>query len=346
MMPLGARSNTIGIDLGTHSVKVASVRPQHGTFEVTAAEAGVELAGDPPREVWLDVVEGAVRIAAARAGCRLAGQHAVFLLPVGWTEVRSLEPENLRADAAVADVAAYVEQELGTELAGCVWDYWFTSGTEGSDTLHLVLTRKSRAEMVAELARRLGCDAIALDTVPWTHYRLFRLAMPRTRTGIVLDWGLGHAWLTVIGAESPLYCRRLPRVSFEPVLKELSEALGLDRATLLATLQQGGPQDAPTAELWRQLLEDASDGAIRRFADEVQRTLEFTQARFGQDYTQTILAAGGVLTLEPLRRRVAELLSRPLALPQREEWTRWPQFAVFAASAALAAIKLQDATLQ
>ena len=337
------RTSQIGIDLGSHSVKLAELAPAREEVAARTGAAPIELDPEPSGEVWLDLVEGAIRIAAEQADIRLKGHRAAFLLPARWTEIRSLPAPNLQPDTPPDEVARYVEQELGSDLAGCVWDYWLVEPGGDRTELLIVFTRSGYADRIAQLAARLGCELVAIDALPWTHYRLFRLALPQqAEGGIILEWGLTHAWFTLVGADAPLYCRKLPRISFTEVVERLAHALGLHRDAVLAALRQEAERTGQEAKLWNELLEETSQAVVHRFADEVQRTCAYVRSRFGHQ-GNVILASGGVFALEPVRQQVANLLEQRLEQPARDGLRQWRQFPVFANSCALATSEVAHA---
>ncbi len=339
------KPNMVGIDLGSSRVKLARLDRHRADIGARVGMAPVDLQPEPSPEVWLDLVQGAVQLAAERAGTELHGQRVAFLLPPQWTEVRSLPAVNLTKETAPAEVAAYVERELGSDLAGCVWDYWFAEKDGEPIELLVVFARMAYADRIARLALRLRCELATVDALPWAHYRLFRLAMPQCpEGGVVLEWGLTQAWFTLVGRHAPLYCRRLPRVRFVDVVDRLSEALGISPDVVLAALreeEQGGPQ----AKLWHELLDETSHAVVHRFSEEVQRTLEFARSRYGSGSTDIILATGGVFALAPVRERVTALLGQAVHGPRCSSWQRWPLFPLYGTACALAALDVADATV-
>ncbi len=318
----------IGVDLGTHTVKLAqAVRTADGVRLGNAAviqrpspwsEADA-LALDEPDPSWPEI------LAALECG-DFRGRNAACLLPMNVCELRGLKIPQGDARERRAMIASELADDEGEPSGPIEFDYWELGGEKGIETaegfnVNVMSVTRPWIEQVATDCQRVWLDCWAVDGTPLAMSRAVALAAPERHgdRALAVDWGFSNTTLAVVGRGRPLYARRLHDCHFRKCLTAIEESLGVtrDHAQHLANLHGVVSTDAQARSEGNgePEIQAAITAAISEvttsLVEQIERTLRFVeQQRRYQPPTSLWLMGGGASV-----RNIGPHLSAELDLP-------------------------------
>ncbi len=314
-MGLFGSRTTIGLDLGSHTLKAVEMVPAGGgTFKVTrlgvaptpagAVADGVAAAGES--------LSVAVRNLLSTAGIR--GSRVVTALGGEAVIVRELKlPEMPEAELEQA-VAYEAERYLPYGVREVSRDFQVLGKApeEGQIEILLVAARKEVVNRQLAVLQMTGLSASVLDVAPFS---MLRAVGRRDGAGTVVYVDLGAESSDIIIMEGDrLRLARNISTGGNAVTKAIAEALSLDMGAAQtlkeerAQLMLEGQQASDTTVSH---LHDAILPVVNSIFTEVRRSLDYYQTRSrGQTITKVVLS-GGTAKL----RNLAPFLSEELGLP-------------------------------
>jgi type IV pilus assembly protein PilM len=325
---MSQRLGWIGIDVGTHTVKLAqAVRDgadvrlhRAAVIQRPAAWSGADsLALEQPA-----TSQAEIRAALECSG--FSGRDAVCSLPMNACQLRGLSvPPGNDAERRTM-VADELAEDWATLRSPMEFDFWETEPAQAektSDAFNVNVIAASR-QWISQLwrdCRQSGLDCWSIDGTPLAMARAVSLigGVGAGKRALAVDWGYSNTTLCVVGDERPLYSRRLHDCAFGRVLDGIMNtfSLSLDEAQHLAEMQglevPGAPDSsAPGADAKLQAsITSAAAEPLNELARQIGRTLQFmeTQRRHLQPEAMWLLGGGASM------RNVREYLSRILPLP-------------------------------
>jgi Tfp pilus assembly PilM family ATPase len=294
----------IGVDVGTHTVKLAQVERRGAHYALV--EAVVVQRPEP----WNDVStqahllqESGEEIVAARTlGTRFLGSRAASVLPMAVCQLKSMQV----ADGSLAERREAIAKEIVTVGSPGVgsreFDFWpIDSALESSTiTRENVSVLSIDAQWPALLARehqqaRLQCEA--LDGVPLALGRAVAMC-PRadqSRPVAVLDWGFTRATFCVVLQGRPLFVRCLRDCEYGRVVRALRDSLTLtwDEARHMATehLAYGGAESTSTQ--LHELVSEVALETVSQLVVELQRTMTYLKTHRAKLVPEQMWLFGG-----------------------------------------------------
>lgn len=328
-MIFGPQIGWIGVDLGTHTVKLAQAeRTAEGVRLRRAAviqrpapwPESDALGADEPDPSWGE-------IAAALECGDFHGHSAACLLPMNVCELRGLkvpQGDDLERRAMIASELADDDEERSAPVE---FDYWELGGEKGIETaegfnVNVLSIGRPWIDQVAEDCRKARLDCWAIDGIPLAMARAVALsARERSHDRIVaVDWGFSNTTLAIVGRGRPLYARRLHDCHFQKCLAAIEQALGVSRDHAQHLADAYGvlpPRDAAASadEAGNRELQAAVTSAISEIAtsliEQVERTLRFLESQRRHQHPTALVLMGGGASV----RNIGPYLSASLEMP-------------------------------
>lgn len=355
-MPFSKQLGWIGVDVGTHTVKLAqAVRTPSGVRLARAAviqrtsdwSGDDALARDQP-------CSSQAEIRAALECGGFSGRDAVCAPPMNVCELRGLNvPPGSQQERRMM-----IGDELGEEWAErrsqMEFDFWELEAgkaDKGTDVFNVNVLATSRP-WVLQLARdcqQSGLDCWAVDGVPLALARAVGLVggLAGGKRVLAVDWGYSNTTLCVVGDDRPLYARRIHDCGFGRVLDSIIRVFGvtLDEAQHLVDMQgviaaEGG---APVDRRAQAAITEAAGETIEKLVEQIGRTLHFMEAQRRHLHPAAIWLSGGGATMSNIGSHLADALKLPVhiwkmaAETDEMPYAVGPRAAVFAGAVALSA---------
>lgn len=329
-MILGSHIGWIGVDLGTHAVKLAQAeRTSEGVRLRRAAviqrpapwpEADA-LAADEPDPSWPEIV------AALECG-DFQGRSAACLLPMNVCELRGLKVPQGDEFERRAMIAGELADDDDQRPAPIEFDYWELGGEKGIETsegfnVNVLSVARPWIDQVADDCRRARLDCWAIDGTPLAMARTASLAARQRASDrvVAVDWGFSNTTLAIVGRGRPLYARRLHDCHFHQCLSAIEQALGVSRDHAQHLVDAHGvlpPRDAPAGdEGGDRELQSAVTSAISEIAsslvEQVNRTLRFVESQRRHQHPTSLLLMGGGASVRNMGPFLSAALDMPVA---------------------------------
>jgi Tfp pilus assembly PilM family ATPase len=320
----------IGVDIGTHAVKVAQVERHQAGVRLRDAFVIRRRAAWQTDNLEVSPASSSDELTAALAlGGDFNSRQTALSLPMAVCDARGLQI----SDRPETNPAELVRQELEAAFADASetreFDFWSLrlpddSGPSKEDTIVFSVPRVW-TERVAEDLAEAHLVGRVLDGLPFALTRAVELAAPGiSRSPLAaVDWGCGRATLCVVFGGQPVFVRCLRDAGFEAVLQALCESLSVNRDEAQKLLTDHGLADRRQgrSEELQEVIEEVVAEPLGRFLEEVRRTLTFLQQQRRTLAPQKLVLFGGGASIRNVATFVAEKLdlpAEPWDLPSRE----------------------------
>jgi Tfp pilus assembly PilM family ATPase len=333
-LQLGNKLGWIGVDLGTHTVKLAqTVRTPDGVRLRHAAviqrpcswPAGDRLAVDEPDSSWPEI-----QAALECGGFR--GRNAACVLPMNVCELRGLKVPQGDVSERRAMIASELADDAGESPTAVEFDYWELGGEKGIETadgfnVNVMTVTRPWIDQVASDCQEARLDCWAVDGAPLAMARAIALAAPARSNDriLVVDWGFSNTTLAIVAKGRPLYARRLHDCNFRSGLVSIQESLGvtLDHAQHLVDLHgvAATNADAPVMreinsaeqEVQRAVTDAVAD-TVQALADEITRTLRFLESQRRFQHPTALWLLGGGASVRNVGPYLAAAVRMPVSI--------------------------------
>ena len=315
----------IGVDVGTHAVKLAQVMRDGAQVRLHRA-AVIErpaswssdntLANEQPITSYPEI-----RAALECGG--FSGRSAVCTLPMNLCELRGLnlppgndhERHTMAADELAEDWA-----ERKTPLEFDFWELDTGRAEKSTDTFNVNILAAARPWIVQlwRDCRQSGLDCWAIDGVPLALARAVGLVAGRdsTRRALAVDWGFSNTTLAIVGESRAWYSRRIPDCAFHKVLNAvmdmfdvtLEQAQHLVDAYGLTSSMSTSPIDQ---EIQPAITAAASD-ALEQLVRQLARTLQFAESQRRHLQPEAVWLMGGGASMRNINHYLTEALKLPV----------------------------------
>lgn len=358
---LASNLGWIGVDLGTHSVKVAQavrtsegVRLRHAAViqRPTPWSDADALALDEPDPSWPEIH------AALECG-NFRGRNAACLLPMNVCELRGLKIPQGDVHERRAMIASELADDEAERDRPLDFDYWELGGEKGIETsegfnVNVMSVTRPWIDQVAADCQRVRLDCWAVDGAPLAMARAVSLAAG-SRNGdraVAVDWGFSNTTITIVGRGRPLYARRLHDCPFRKCLTAIEDSLGItrDHAQFLVDAHGVTPAGAVARldSTEEQGIQAAITAAIAEatasLVEQIERTLRFVEQQRRCQHPAALWLMGGGASVRNIGPHLAAALQIPVSIwglpPEREDQsaTAGPQAALFGPALALSAL--------
>lgn len=363
-MQLGNKLGWIGVDLGTHTVKLAqAVRTRDGVRLCHAAvvqrpsswPAGDALAVDEPDSSWPEI-----QAALECGGFR--GRNAACVLPMNVCELRGLKVPQGDVSERRAMIASELADDAGEESGAVEFDYWELGGEKGIETadgfnVNVMTVTRPWIDKVASDCQQVQLDCWAVDGAPLAMARAIALAAPARSSDriLVVDWGFSNTTLAIVAKGRPLYARRLHDCNFRNGLAAIQDSLGvtLDHAQHLVDLHGVAAAntdatviraaDSDEQEIQR-AVSDALADTVQALAEEITRTLRFLESQRRFQHPTALWMLGGGASVRNVGPYLAAAVRLPVSIwglpveTSAESIAQGRQAALFGTACALSAL--------
>jgi type IV pilus assembly protein PilM len=323
-MPFSRKLGWIGVDVGTHSVKLAqAARDENGVrlyraavIQRPAAWNGADaLSQEQP-------ITSSPEIRAALECSGFVGRNAICKLPMNVCQLRGMNVP-AGSDQERRSMASHeLTQEWADSKSPMEFDFWEMDsprGEKAGDGFNVSILAAPRP-WIAQLwhdCRQTGLDCWAIDGTPLAMARAVGLVTgrDRSRPALAVDWGYSNTTLAIVAGDRPLYSRRIQNCAFGRVLDAVIQALDvtLDEAQHLADTQGLTPAKAdPQADPQIQsAISEAAAETLDEVANQLARTLQFAETQRRHLQPSGVMLMGGGASL----RNVAPYLAAALQIP-------------------------------
>lgn len=310
----------IGVDVGTHAVKLAQVvRDGAGVrlHRAAAIQRPATWSGDDALAQDQPITSHPEIRAALECG-GFEGRNAVCSLPMNVCQLRSLNIPPGSDDerrTIIADELAEEWAELNRAMEFDFWEMLPAGGDKQQDALNVSVLAASKLWIgqVWRDCRRAGMDCWAIDGTPLAMARAVGLmgGFGGGRRALAVDWGFSNTTVCVVGDERPLYSRRIHDCAFGRVLESIMRTfeISLDEAQHLAEVEGLAAGDSSSGVA--RAITDAATQTLEELIRQMRRTLQFTemQRKHLQPAAIWLLGGGGAL------KNVEQYLQHALSLP-------------------------------
>jgi type IV pilus assembly protein PilM len=321
---LSQRLGWIGVDIGTHTVKLAqAVRDGAGARLHRAAviQRPTSWIGDESLALEQPITSYPEIHAALECG-EFVGHDAICSLPMNVCQLRCLNvPPGTDQERRMIIGGELAEDwaELRHPMEFDFWEMEAARADKSTDSYNVSVLAASRL-WVSQLfrdCRKNGLDCWSIDGVPLAMARAISLVGGASggRRALAVDWGYSNVTLCVVGDERPLYSRRINDCAFGRVLDSIMRTFDvtLDEAQHLADSQGLAATESDTAAdatMCRAITEAAAQ-PIEELIRQIRRTLQFTEAQRRHLQTAAIWLMGGGAAM----RNAAAYFAKELELP-------------------------------
>jgi type IV pilus assembly protein PilM len=323
-MRFSHRYGWIGVDVGTHTVKLAqTVRDGAGVRLHRAAviQRPTAWPGDDGLAMSQPVTSYPEIRAALDCG-HFVGRDAIAALPMNACQLRSLNVPPGTDQERRTIIGDELADEW-SELRGSIeFDFWETEPArteKGADAFNVNVMATSR-HWISQLwrdCRRSGLDCWAIDGGPLAMARSVELVggLAAGRRALVVDWGYSNTTLCIAGDGRPLYSRRVNACAVEKLLDTIVETFDvtLDEAKFLVesegvAIEYEAIRESATA----QTITRAISSTLDELVHQINRTLQFTEMQRRHLQPAAVWLMGGGAALKNIDRYLAKELSMPV----------------------------------
>lgn len=361
-MFISDRLGWIGVDIGTHTIKLAQAVRAAGGIRLRAA-AVIQRPDPWPADDTLghsapDSSQAEIHAALECGGFQ--GRNAACLLPMNLCDLRALNVPLGDDHERRAMIASELADEWAVQSAAREFDFWeleVERRTETSEAFNveiLSVTRPWIAQVAGDL-RRARLDCWAIDGGPLAISRSVALTAKLRNSDRVMavDWGFSNTTLSIVGNQRPLYARRVFGCGFRNCLEAVGTSLGItfDHAQHLVDSQGVTAENAVTAE--EQDVQLAITEAIREtvelLVEQIRRTLRFLELQRRQLRPSSIWLMGGGASVRNIDSYLTAELGIPVHVwnvpcePPAADIVRVGQAAIFGGAFALSALRWRAA---
>ena len=319
-MMASRQTGWIGVDVGTHAVKLAQVQRCGSALQL--AEALVIRRRDP----WVGDDQNRPPLpsseeihAALSLGRHFRGRRAAMVLSMAFCDARGCH----LAETAEADQDALVARELETVYADASqtreFDFWPVAlpaeGQPSPENAIAFSMPRAWAQRMADDLAETRLVGETLDALPMTLARAVEIGSPGdSQTPLAaVDWGCQRATLCIVLNGRPLFVRSLRDSGFARVVAALCKALAVNADEAQCLLADHGlPRPGGgSAEELPSVIEEVMAEPRDTFLGELQRTIAFLRQQRRALTPHKLLLFGAGATV----RNVGEYLTNKIALP-------------------------------
>jgi type IV pilus assembly protein PilM len=346
-LALSQQLGWIGVDVGTHTVKLAQAVREGAEVRLHRA-AVIQRPTSWKADDGLALQQPLTSCAEIRAALEcggFTGRNAVCLLPMNVCQLRALTvPPGTERErrTMIADELADDWADLRQPMEFDFWELDAAGVEKGSDGFNVNVLAASRLWMdqLWRDCRKSGLACWAVDGTPLAIARAVTVVggAATGRRVLAVDWGYSNITLCVVGDGRTLYSRRIHGCGFGLVLEAIMQVFDVtrDEAQHLAETQGlhvAERSSCPTAaddiepppahsakslivrrpddEKIQLAITEAASAPIQELIRQIGRTLQFMEAQRRQLQPAAVWLLGGGASM----RNAAAFLEQGLTLP-------------------------------
>jgi Tfp pilus assembly PilM family ATPase len=305
------RTGWIGIDIGSHSIKLAQLELVQGQKQIVESAVipipeSAELTAESIKSGWL--AQTLRHQLLQHRGFR--GRNAACVLSMSVTEFRALNippgsPKERR------EMIAQELAESGNSLSeNSDFDFWegYTGPAEaanGEATVNVLSIPNGLATHVAKAVQSAGLNCQILDGGPFVMARSLELVNRRStheQPIAILDWGNKTAHFVIISGGQPVFSRVLKDCGVGALVTAVGRGLSLDPEDchqLLSTCGVPNPHldHAERTELQEMVIDFAGE-MLHQVAVELDKTLSYLGSQRAELLPEELWLIGGGATIQ------------------------------------------------
>ena len=323
-MVISRRLGWIGVDVGTHTVKLAQAVREGAEVRLHRA-AVIQRSSSWNGEDGLAMeqpITSAHEICAALECGGFTGRNAICSLPMNACQLRGLNvppgtDQERRAMAADELAEDWTEKKVAMEFDFWEMDPGQTEKNTDAFNVSILAVSRPWINQLWRDCRQSGLHCWAVDGVPLAMARAVALAggLGGGRRALAVDWGYSNTTLCIVGDDRLLYTRRLHGCGFGKVLDEVRRVFGvsLDEAQhLMDTQGVATVESDPLADQEIQkAVTDAMVETVNELVRQLKRTTHFLESQRRHLHADSIwLMGGGAST-----RNIGPYFDQALSLP-------------------------------
>jgi Tfp pilus assembly PilM family ATPase len=313
----------IGIDLGTHAVKLAQVERRGQSARLVEAMVIRRREPWPAGDGETPPLPSVAEIRAGLSlGSRFSGRRAAAVLSMSLCDVRGCQvPEDAGLEAGVL---RELEAAFGDGAPSREFDFWSVhlpgEARQGTDNAIVCSLSADWSQRVADDLTESRLIGHTLDALPLTLARAVELGSPAaSRTPVAaVDWGCRRATLCAVSGGRPLFVRCLRDAGFAPVIDALCASLSVtpeEAQKLLADHGVPNRREGADEELLG-VIEEVIAVPLNAFIEEVNRTILFLRQQRRALAPNKVVLFGAGATVKNIAPYLSEKVEAPVELWQ------------------------------
>lgn len=323
-MHFSQRFGWIGVDVGTHTVKLAQTVRDGAAVRLHRA-AIIQRPNPWCSDDRLALSQPGTSFPEIRAALEcghFVGRDAIATLPMNACQLRSLNVPPGTNDERRTIIGDELAEEWSDLRGSIEFDFWETEPARtdkaaDASNVNVMATSRPWISQIWRDCRRSGLDCWAIDGLPLTMARSLALVggLAGGRRALAVDWGYSNTTLCIAGDLRPLYTRRVNNCAFQKALDAIIDAFDvtLDEAKFLVEKEGLAPHDdssdpSETAATINRTIAPTLDELVRQ----ISRTLQFTEMQRRHLQPASVWLMGGGAALKNIDRYLAKELSLPV----------------------------------
>ena len=276
----------IGIDIGTHTIKIAQVENRSG--EVVLMESAVVARRNPwSVNTWQKAVpmtSGDELMAALSLGQEFAGRKSASAASMALCDVRKMkvavQDEKANRDQ-IRDRFREIERFSAEDRQFDYWPIHDQWKSRSEDNIYVLSMQNEWATQIAtdQATNRLKCQQI--DGIPMALARATELRFPsRDKEPVaILDWGYTRTTFCLELGGCPVFVRMLRDSGFKNTIHSICESLEVSTDEAMGLLREHGLAlaNGSGTEIQRAIAPIIIP-TLGKVLDELQRTLQFLRS--------------------------------------------------------------------
>ena len=342
----------IGIDIGTHAIKIAQIERTADKYRITAqwilsGQGNTDLNGEQGLEKEL-----CHRLSAIKKLRRLfTGRSCASVLPMSLVDVRSFEIPNGDANEQYQMIAEELAADLEQERSEFTFGYWKTTDQPGQngnlDQISVIAVPRKIATAVASGLLKVGMECQMLNGMPCAIARAVEMAGnidPELAT-LAVDVGYSSPTLVLVHQGRPVFSRVLRGGSLQSLMQPLQQELLLSAEECQQLLFRFGipiPGQATNVAAQKTLQLIASP--LQELVSEIELTMHYIQQQFPALKPSEMQLLGGGAQIKNLSEYLQHKLQVPTKFWSLEENPSDSSTAMYGVAAALSSLAWENET--
>lgn len=303
MLPFG-KKNLVGVDIGSYSVKVVSLKGSPGSYTLSAAACfRLPRQGGSALPVTGEILSGFLRsikahgkdAASVMTGPSLVFRH-LYLPPMPEKDLKEAVSWEIRKESSIP------QSEL-------VSDYLEGAGKmDGKASVIAFAARKRDVDSIISLFREAGSELKSIDVVPSALLASFDLST-------VWEGDMNYAMLDIGDLKSTLAIFKNRKLAF---VREITFG-GSDITRAISAALDKDEEEAEVLKAAIRLEHGSDDKAVKvtasnveRLCSDLHRSFDYYQAQFREGFVGKLFLSGGTARLKGIETYVSEILNIPV----------------------------------
>ena len=311
----------IGVDIGSHSVKLVQVERSGSRIHLSEALAiRRRQAWDDSNSATLPPAESGEEMRAGLAlGQGFAGSAAAVMLTMGLCDIRALTVPDGNLIERRDLVAEELRSLAGDNAEECEFDFWpvdlgSDNPTSPENVLAVSISRDWSQQVAKDLSEAQLVGQV-LDVLPLALARAVEIGAPGSsrRPVAAVDWGFRRATICIVVDGCPVFVRCLRDAGFATVISALSKSLSVTSEEAQKLLTDHGLPAGPVSEgdELQGVIAEVAAQPLLTFVEEVERTVAFLRQQRRTLVPEKVVLFGGGAAI----RNVAPFLASKVDMP-------------------------------